>query len=180
MVGESILPSYRFYRRRLRRQWAELNDDYEYDAFVAYSDETPEVRRWVNVTMQTELEQNRGLKLFLHQRDLLREGFLLERIDDAMRRCRKTVLVLSPEFLQSRICLYEAWSAHTSMVTEGRDAVVLVKLQALPISGITEILTSLMKIRECLPWTEDPAGQELFWEDLKATLVPPPNNPINT
>ena len=168
-----------FYRRRLRREWAQLNDDYEYDAFIAYSDETPEVRRWVNVTMQTELEQNRGLRLFLHQRDLLGGGLLLERIDDAMRRCRKTVLVLSPEFLRSRICLYQAWSAHTSMVTEQRDAVVLVKQQALPLAGITGTLTSLMEIRECLNWTDDPEGQELFWKRLRDVLLSPPDTPIN-
>ena len=167
------------YGGRRRREWDQLNDDCEYDAFIAYSDETPEVRRWVNVTMQTELERNRGVELFIHQRDLLGGGFLLERIDDAMRRCRKTVLVLSPEFLRSRVCLYQAWSAHTSMVTEQRDAVVLVRLQALPVAGITATLTSLMEIRECLNWTDDPEGQELFWERLTDVLLSPPDNPIN-
>lgn len=72
---------------------------------------------------------------------------------------------------KSRICLYEARSAHTSMVTEDRDAVVVVQLQPLP-CGITGTLASLMQIRECLNWTEDPDIQNMFWELLEDMVFP--------
>jgi hypothetical protein len=128
--------------------------------------------------MREELEHRRGLNLFIHQRDMLGGGYITERIDEAMRRCRKTVLVLSSEFLASRTCLYEAWSAHTSMVTEDRDAVIPVKLQGLPLAGLTGTLASLMEVGECLTWTEDPAGQALFWDKLEDALMPSANSPI--
>ncbi len=128
--------------------------------------------------LELELENKRGLKLCIHERDLEAGNCLLNQIDEHIVKCRKTILVLSPEYLKSFECRYVAWSAHAFMVSEDRDAVVLVKFQPLPL-GIPGSLASMMAMRECLIWTENPVGQELFWKRLAHALLYTSGNPIN-
>ena len=96
-----------------------------------------------------------------------------------MKECRKAILVLSPDYLRSWKCMFEAWNVHVTMMSEDRDAVVLVKLQPLPFAGIPGTLTSMMEMRECLIWTEDPAEEEFFWEKLTRALLSTSGSPIN-
>ena len=124
-----------FYRRRLRKQRAErdLNDNYRYDAFVCYSEECREITDWIQDGLQVELEDKRGLRLFIPARDLDYGNCFLREAETIMKECRKAILVLSPDYLRSWECMFEAWNVHVTMMSEDRDAVVLVKLQPLPL-----------------------------------------------
>ena len=172
---------YFWYRRRLRRQRAQQqrNDNYVYDAFVSFCDESQDVKDWVQTNLEMELRDKRGLRLFIPQLDVLPCERLLQEIDEGMGKCRKTIVILSPEYLEDWRCMYEVNGAHTTMVSEDRDAVVLVKLQPLPIIGLPRTLTNLMEMRGCLTWTENPVGQEVFWARLETALLSSFGNPIN-
>ena len=172
---------YFFYRRRLRKQRAarDLNDTYQYDAFVCYSEECGEITKWVQDGLQVELEDKRGLRLFIPARDLDYGKCFVGEAETIMKECRKAILVLSPDYLRSWECMFEAWNVHVTMMSEDRDAVVLVKLQSLPFAGIPGTLTSMMEMRECFTWTEDPVEQEFFWERLAGALLSTSGSPIN-
>ena len=147
--------------------------------FVSFCEESQYVKEWVQTKLEMELCDKRGLRLFISQLDVLPCERLLQQIDEGMGKCRKAIVILSPEYLTDWRCMYEVWGAHTTMVSEDRDAVVLVKLQPLPIDGLSGTLTNLMEMRECLTWTEDPVGQELFWARLETALLSSLGNPIN-
>ena len=172
---------YFFYRRRLRKQRAdrELNDNYRYDAFVCYSEECREITEWIQDGLQVELEDKRGLRLFIPARDIDYGKCFVGEAETIMKECRKAILVLSPDYLRSWECMFEAWNVHVTMMSEDRDAVVLVKLQSLPFAGIPGTLTSMMEMRECFTWTEDPVEQEFFWERLAGALLSTSGSPIN-
>ena len=166
---------YFFYRRRLMKQRAarDLNDKNQYDAFVCYNEECRDIADWIQDGLQVELEDKQGLQLFIPARDLDYGRCFLGETETIMKECRKAILVLSPHYLRSWECMFEAWNVHVTMMSEDRDAVVLVKLQPLPFAGIPGTLTSMMEMRECLTWTEDPVEQEFFWQRLVQALLSP-------
>ena len=172
---------YFFYRRRLRKQRAarDLNDNYRYDAFVCYSEECREITEWIQDGLQVELEDKRGLRLFIPARDIDYGKCFVGEAETIMKECRKAILVLSPDYLRSWECMFEAWNVHVTMMSEDRDAVVLIKLQSLPYAGIPGTLTSMMEMRECFTWTGDPVEQEFFWERLAGALLSASGSPIN-
>ena len=173
---------YFFYRRRLRTQRAarNVNDNYRYDAFVCYSEECREITDWIQDGLQVELEDKRGLRLFIPARDLDYGKNFLNEAETIMKECRKAILVLSPDYLRSWECMFEAWNVHVTMMSEDRDAVVLVKLQPLPFAGIPGTLTSMMQMQECLTWTNDsPKEEESFWKTLAQALMSTSGSPIN-
>lgn len=88
-----------------------MTGEYEYHAYISNSDETRELRCWVNNLMQEKFEMKRNLRLFLKQRDLP-VGEIYATIDGATQKCRKIILVLSSEFLNLPECQYEISTAY--------------------------------------------------------------------
>ena len=154
-----------------RHQQLNEEDEFLYDGFLIYSSED---RQWVHGTMREELEGDRNFKLFIYMRDMLGGGAIADRILEGMAQCRKFILVLSPNFLASNYCLYEAYVAHHKSMERGHDVMVVVKLDALPLAGIPELITNILNMKECLEWTEDPFGRQLFWDKLEDPVRSPP------
>ena len=171
--------SFKLYRLKHRwNQWQVATDDDEeflYDAFVIYSSED---RQWVHGSLREELEDNRGLRLFIYLRDMLAGGALVDRLEEAMAQCRKFVLVLSPNFLASNYCLYDAQVVHHRLMEDDRDVMVVIQIDALPLAGIPGLVTNILNMKECLEWTEDPYGRQLFWDKLEHALKSPPAFPM--
>ena len=98
-----------------RQQQLGEQDDFSWDGFVVYSSEG---RQWVHETLREELEVNRNFKLFIYMRDMLGGGALFDRILEGMEQCRKFILVLSPNFLASDCCLFEAYVAQYNLLAK--------------------------------------------------------------
>ena len=162
-----------FYRRNLRNRTPRLRH-YEYDAFLAYTIHNPSVLRWVHFSLREEIEEKRGLKLFIHMRDMLAGGNIKNKIDEAMGKCCKTIVILTPEFLTSSCCDYEAEKVNRLLDEEGQDVAVLIKLERLPFQ-IPTTVSKLCENRQCLQWTEEASGQKLFWDQLEDALWSPNN-----
>ena len=158
------------YRWRERQQQVNEQDNFLYDGFIIYSNED---RQWVHGALREELEDSRNFELFIYMRDMLGGGAIADRILEGMAHCRKFILVLSPNFLASNYCLFETYVAHRTLMERGRDVMVVIKLDALPLAGIPELITNILNMNECLEWTEDPYGEQLFWNRLEDALGSP-------
>ncbi len=164
------------WRRRIAtgdatRNGLEMHQQYVYDAFVAYSTHGKE-RKWVHTTLREKLEDEHGLRLCIHYRDFKLGRAIDECIVDAVNKSRKTILVLSPEFLNSGWCQFEVRMVKEKAVEQRRDSFVIVIFRSLQQPG-TKVPRSLVRLLErkiYVEWTSDPDGQKLFWIRLLKAL----------
>ncbi len=142
-----------------------------YDVFVTYSTHGEE-RSWVHMTLRKKLEDEHGLKLCIHYRDFKLAGSIDELIVDAVNKSKKTLLILSPEFINSSWCHFEFRLACQKMISDRQDSLVIVIFRDLGHSR-TEMPTMLAKLIEkklYMKWTDDPGQQKLFWRRLVDTI----------
>ncbi len=160
--------------KRKRRQEASGCHDrliFKYDAFVAYASQGEE-RAWVHMTLREKLEGEHGLKICMYHRDFIPGRDLADAIVEAIDSSNKTLLILSPAFLQSGWCEFEVRMAKEKMMTERRDSLVIVLYSQLdkPNKKFPKSLARLLDKKIYIEWTDDPDGQELFWGRLVAAI----------
>ncbi|GIY13366.1 toll-like receptor Tollo [Caerostris extrusa] len=86
------------------------DEDKLFDAFVSYSKKD---EAFVTQILAPELECGvPTFRLCLHYRDLPVGGYMSDAIMEAMESSRRTILILSENFLKSEWCRYEFKSAH--------------------------------------------------------------------
>ena len=159
------------WRRRMETDTGDEKRQYVYDAFVAYSTHGQE-RSWVHLTLREKLENEYGFKLCIHYRDFKLGRAIDECIVEAINKSRKTILVLSPEFLKSGWCQFEVRMASEKLIEERRDTFVIVIFRPLdePGTRIPKKLVRLLEKKIYVEWTQDPTGQKLFWDRLAHVL----------
>lgn len=72
-------------------------DDFQYDVFVSYLAKEP-VRSWVRRTLVPQLE-SAGLRVMLDVRDFRLGVPQIEEMERAVQECRRTLAVLTPDYL---------------------------------------------------------------------------------
>ena len=116
-----------------RQQQQEAQRNYEYDAFVSYNSRD---ELWINEELQPKLEDEFGLRLCLHQRDFVLGGDIMEQITSSIENSRKTLLILSPNFLASTWCHWEMNLAHSRLGNTGQDVLMLAILSPMSKVGL--------------------------------------------
>ena len=119
------------YKQHQQQQEAQRN--YEYDAFVSYNSRD---ELWINEELQPKLEDEFGLRLCLHQRDFVLGGDIMEQITSSIENSRKTLLILSPNFLASTWCHWEMNLAHNRLLITGQDVLMLAILSPMSKVGL--------------------------------------------
>ena len=154
-------------RRQANETYQRMENDFVYDAFVAYSSHGEE-RSWVHTTLREKLEDEHGLKLCMYHLDFKVGRDLADTIVEGINSSSKILLILSPTFLNSCWCEFEVRMANEKIVRERRDAVILVLYSRLDQAGVRlpRKLARLLEKRIYIEWTEDPDGQKLFWDRL--------------
>ncbi len=74
-----------------------------YDVFISYSSKD---KAWVRGELLQRIEKA-GLKVFIDFRDFTRGAPTISEIERGVRVCRKTLLVLTPDYVRSEWCEYE-------------------------------------------------------------------------
>ncbi|CAG2219503.1 TLR13 [Mytilus edulis] len=84
----------------------EVEDSCEYhnDAFISFSDED---RMFIIEHCIKNLEQDRNLKLCIHERDFIPGHDITNNMVTAIRTSRKTICIITRSFLESDICMFE-------------------------------------------------------------------------
>lgn len=169
---------YYVFRSWFSEQWRRLREEKEnckYDAFISYnsSDE-----KWVMEQLLPNLEGNGSFfKLCLHHRDFEPGRYILDNIVSAVYSSRKTICVVSRNFLRSEWCSLEIQLASYRLFDEHRDVLLLVFLEPLTERQLSSYhrMRKVMLKKTYLQWpgtdcTDPTQSQELFWYQLRRAM----------
>ncbi len=171
-AGQYIAPFYHiasgWFREALR---VNRKHQYRYDVFVSYSSKD---EHWVIEELLPNLER-RGppfLRLCLHSRDFQLGQDIVENITDSIYASRRTLCLVSHNYLGSNWCSLEMQLATYRLQVEHRDILILVFLEVIPSRLLSSHhrLARLVKTRTYLDWPWDPEMHEAFWERLWCKL----------
>lgn len=170
--------SYYIFRSWFSEQWRRLREEEEnctYDAFVSYnsSDEL-----WVMNELLPNLEGNgSSLKLCLHHRDFEPGRYIIDNIVSAVYSSRKTICVVSRNFLNSEWCSLEIQMASYRLFDEHRDVLLLVFLEPISERQLSSYhrMRKVMLKKTYLQWpgsecTNPAEAQGLFWTQLRRAV----------
>ena len=147
----------------------------QYDCFVSFAYECESDLKWVLNDLQKNMEE--GLEPFRlcigHARDFIPGTPLLEAITEAIHNSRKTIIVLSPSYLDSEWCYFEMQHAWLRLLNEGQDVIILVLLEPIPEVKMTMWLRQFLCKKGYLRWPKDRASQKLFFRCLREMIKKP-------
>uniref|UniRef100_A0A3B3ZSU8 Toll-like receptor 2 n=1 Tax=Periophthalmus magnuspinnatus TaxID=409849 RepID=A0A3B3ZSU8_9GOBI len=180
-------------RERKRREDGDTEDRplVTFDAFVSYSERDS---AWVDNYLLPELEPEprpeprpepgpdsgpgpEPLRLCLHRRDFLPGRWIMDNIVIAIESSRRTLFVLSHNFVRSDWCKYELDFTHFQCL-EGNcreDAAILVLLEPLHHDDVPKRFCRLRRLLTSttyLQWPQDPDLRGQFWTSLRQALSP--------
>ncbi|KAK7461600.1 hypothetical protein BaRGS_00038644 [Batillaria attramentaria] len=160
---------YLYYATRLsfQRDKRHHDDGFEFDAFVSFAGEDME---FVDGELKEELEEGRGLKLCIHERDFVPGQYIASNIVDSVQRSRRTLVVLTRALLASDWCHYELQMALVEAAETGRDVLLFLLYEHVPSHELPrEVLFNIQAASYIeFPHTESDRG--LFWDRLANAL----------
>jgi len=105
-------------------------------------------------------------RLCLHYRDLpVASGYLSDAIVEAMEASRRTILVISENFLKGEWCRYEFKSAHLEVLRTNRQRLVLIFIGKINSKDFDPDIRFWLKTHTLLQW-----GEKMFWEKLRYAM----------
>ena len=145
-----------------------------YDAYIAYADGNTQDEHWVLDDLSPNLEEGpEAFHLCIKRRDFIPGSQILESISQSIQQSEKTVLILSPRFVESEWCYFEMQTARMRLFQENHDAIIMVMLEEIPDNKLTLSLRQLLCEKDYFKWPHDKTGRNLFWRRLKAELQRP-------
>lgn len=149
------------------------DDDREWDAFVSYKSVHKDESFVVHV-LYPKLEQELGFKLNLHFRDFVPGETIQNNIIKAVQCSRRTILVITPSFVQSEFTRLEYQVAQQEMLKR-KHRIIPVLLE-----DITECeptmdpnLKVILKSVSYIEWPKDVNNEtkvEKFWKRMQLSL----------
>ncbi len=145
--------------------------DFDYHVYVAYNDESAADDAWVKNHLQPNLEEGpEPMMLCIKHRDFRPGRSIIDNISNGIQSSRKTILILSPHFVESEWCYHEMQMAQMRLLDDELDVLVLVLLEDIPEVRITMRLRQLLCKKDYLKWPQDRPGQRLFWQRLRQEI----------
>ncbi|KAL3286152.1 hypothetical protein HHI36_000664 [Cryptolaemus montrouzieri] len=144
-------------------QEEELDKHKKYDVFISYSHKDEE---FVLNDLLPELETGPyPYKVCLHYRDWIPGDFIADNIASSVVNSKRTLVVLTPNFLESVWGKMEFRAAHTEAMKERRNRVILVVKDDFDIDSVDDELKTYMRTNTYIRWRDS-----WFWEKLKYAL----------
>ena len=144
-------------------------NEYTYDAFISCAN--GEIH-FVRYEVLSKLEDEFGLKLCVHARNFLPGNYIAEIILEAIQKSRKTVVILSENFLKSKWCQYEFHMARKEGIYSRGDQPVLFVLIYEDVDNRKLSLGML----ECIQgetyaqYPDDETERPYFWNTIQRAL----------
>uniref|UniRef100_A0A8C5N4Q2 TIR domain-containing protein n=1 Tax=Leptobrachium leishanense TaxID=445787 RepID=A0A8C5N4Q2_9ANUR len=150
---------------------------YRYDAYLSYCSDD---EKWVleNLLFQLESAGPCKYKTCFKPRDFTPGSYHIDNIQDAISNSRKTLCIISRQFLNSQWCRIEMEMACSRVFYHNEDVLVVVFLEEIPDYRLSVYhkLRKLLKQNTYINWPEDPQGEHLFWSKLQKALAKEKND----
>ena len=134
-----------------------------YDAFVSYSSKD---EAWVNQVLAADLEHgDRPYRICLHYRDYPVTAYIAETIVEAVESSRRTIIILSKNFIENEWCRFQFKSAHHEVLKKRRKRLIVIVLGDIPSKDLDPDLRLYLKTNTCIH-----TGDKMFWEKLRFAM----------
>ena len=145
-------------------------DVYEFDAFVSYADED---RQFALHEILEKVEKASNLKLCFHSRDFIPGFDIAENITNAIHNSRKTVCILSPNYIKSYWCMFELNIGRMESIysRNGDDVLFLVFYHHVSTSDLPLPVIDLINEKSYIEYPDDPHGDVVFWRKLQEAIT---------
>ncbi|XP_050818531.1 toll-like receptor 13 [Gopherus flavomarginatus] len=142
---------------------------YDYDAFVSYNTHD---REWVINELLPTLEDKYHWRLCLHYRDFEPGKCILKNIVENIYASRKTICVITHQYLESEWCSKEIQVASFRLFDEHKDVLILIFLEHIPSDSLSSYhrMRKLVKKKTYLMWPQEKMEIPLFWHKLNMAL----------
>ena len=162
---------YMYYMAKFKlKGYKPLPDDrhrYKYDVFVSYADED---RSFVKNEIVEKLENGYNLTLLIHDRDFIAGEFVGDNIVKAITNSRKTLIVLSKDFLKSQWCMYELNMARMEAISRGESVICIIKREDIPTGRMPLEVLNVMQNQTYIDYPQEDEFKQPFWERVVASL----------
>ncbi|CAG2184905.1 TLR13 [Mytilus edulis] len=143
--------------------------EYDYDAFISYSDED---RMFVINDCIKNLEQDRNLKLCIHERDFIPGHDITNNIVRAIQTSRKTICIITRSFLKSDFCMFELNMAkmESTHSRNGKNILVLVFNEKLSSKDLPLHLYEHIQKQSYIQYQNNEIANAFFWEKINDAI----------
>ena len=137
---------------------------YEYDVFISYAEND---YQFVTGEMYNKLKES-GLSLCLHQKDFIPGRPIGENIAHAVRNSKITLVVLSPEFLESKWCMYEFNMARMEGIysREGENVICVLMYKAVNVALVSPEMRECFESESYSSYPNTEEERPYFWQML--------------
>ncbi|WAR05188.1 TLR4-like protein [Mya arenaria] len=114
-----------------------------------------------------------GMKLCVHQRDFLPGIPIQDNIVDAIRTSKKTVVILSKNFVMKQWGIFEFNMARMESIDKRvseNGCLVIVLYENVPAKIMPLEILDWIEHHSYISYTSDPDGQPLFWENMTTAI----------
>ena len=151
-------------QRRAGYEPIAANEDELTDVNVSYADEDSQ---FVVQKIYTELEENRGLKLYIRDRNAVVGKYICDNIFDAIENTKKTLIIMSEAYLRHKWCIFEMNMIGIKALKTDSDLVCVLMLEDVPHRKLPLKILRIIKDQEFLEYPGDGNLQDCFWDRLK-------------
>ncbi|XP_041663353.1 toll-like receptor 8 [Cheilinus undulatus] len=143
-----------------------------YDVFVMYDTTDPHVSEWVMKNLQVKLEEEgeKHLPLCLEERDWTPGVPLVDNLTQSIRYSRKTLFVLTKNFVKTGTFKLAMYLAHQRLLDENVDVIVLLMLE--PVLQHSPFLRLRKRLcgKSVVEWPRTAAAEPWFWQNLRSVV----------
>ncbi|XP_067678317.1 protein draper-like [Haliotis asinina] len=150
----------------------EDDDDKLFDAFVSYKS-TKLDEDFVVHTLYPKLEKNLNFKLCLHFRDFMPGETIANNIIEAVENSRRTIMILTPSYIQSEFCRFEYQRAQHEMLKR-KQRIIPIVLQDITKDRVymDETLCTILDSITYIEWPRDRNEKKVdkFWKRVELSM----------
>ncbi|XP_033736673.1 uncharacterized protein LOC117324939 [Pecten maximus] len=152
-------------------QHYEENDGQIFDAFISYKS-SKEDEHFVLTKLYPKLEMEMGFKVCMHFRDFTPGEAIANNIISAIERSRRTIMILSPNYINSEWCRMEYQKAQHEMLKMRHKIIPIVLEDVSKCKTLDKNLKTILSTVTYIEWPgeEDSKKLEKFWKKIELSL----------
>lgn len=152
-----------------KRKQTDRQHGFRYDAFISYNVQD---EPWVVKELLPNLEDEQGWRLCLHHRDFEPGRAIIDNIMDGIYSSRKTICLITHNYLRSTWCSKEIQMANFRLFDEQKDVLILIFLEDISTHQLSPYyrMRKLVKKKTYLKWPRHGEDTRVFWQKLRMAL----------